>query len=93
MNLFSILAHLSLLIHAGKDVQSIAQNLIQHRENFPSNTEFANLIDDAVAIIGSGLFAFPADVVSKMVDSLNQLKNDLSAGLPSPAPTPQPAHP
>lgn len=77
MNLFSILAHLSLLIHLGKNIQEIASNLIQHKENFPTPVEFAELIDDAIAIVGSGLIALPADVVKNFIDSLNQLKADL----------------
>lgn len=86
MNIFSLIAHLSLLIHLGKDIQDIAHNLIQHKENFPSGVEFAELIDDAIAIIGSGMIAFPADIVKQMVEALTQLKNDLQATTPAPAP-------
>lgn len=83
MNIFSIVAHMSLLIHLGHDIQTIAQKLIEHKENFPSSVEFAELIDDAIAILGSGMIAFPADVVKQMVEALTQLKNDLQTTAPA----------
>lgn len=79
MNLFSLLGHASLLIHIGKDVESIIQNLVQHKENFPSKEEFLKLLDDGIQLLSSGILGLPEDVNKKLVDSFNGVKAGLVA--------------
>jgi len=77
MNVFGIIAHLSLLIHMGKDLQGIVNNLIQKKETFPSKEEFLALLEDAAQLLSSGLIGLPDTVVKQMVDAIAMLKTQI----------------
>jgi hypothetical protein len=81
MNIFNLIAHLGLLIHIGKDIQDIIQNLIQHKENFPSNNEFLKLVEDCIILINAGIISLPPDVAQKFILGLNGVKEALSQTL------------
>ncbi len=78
ITLFRLLAHASLLIHMGNDVKGIADNLIQHKEKFPSAEEFKAFIGDALEFLASGLIYLPDDVTKQMTDGLTAVKDQLS---------------
>jgi hypothetical protein len=77
MNVFSVLGHLGLLIHMGKDIQAIVENLVQKKEQFPSKEEFKALLDDAIEFLNSGILSLPDDVKAKMVSALMEVKTQL----------------
>ncbi len=77
MNVLGLIAHASLLIHIGKDVEGIVKNLGSHQESFPSKAEFAELITDALELLSSGLVSLPPDVAQKIAASLSTLKAGL----------------
>jgi len=70
MNVFSLLGHLGMLIHMGKDINGIVQNLVQKKESMPSSAEFHLLVDDAIEFLQSGLLNLPADVQKNMIVAL-----------------------
>lgn len=84
MNVFSLLGHIGLLIHMGKDVQTIIGNLVQRKESFPSKDEFLELLDDAISLVTSGLLNLPDDVSKTISNSLSGVKSEI-AGLPKAA--------
>lgn len=78
MSVFGLFAHISLLIHLGRDIQGIIANLVQKKESFPSKDEFISLIDDGISLITSGLISLPPDVVKVISDSLAGVKAELA---------------
>lgn len=82
MNYFALIAHMSLLIHMGSDVQEIVQAISQHKEKFPSIAEFSNFIKDAIGLLGSGIIGLPDGIVKQMTDALSALLASLA---PAPA--------
>ena len=78
MSIFNLIAHMSLLIHCGHDVEGIVENISGHKEKFPSAAEFVALIDDVLGLLTSGMLTLPDDVIKKMVDSLTLLKSGLA---------------
>ena len=77
MNVFNLIGHIGLLIHAGKDIQGIVANLVQKKETFPSKAEFIALLDDAIEFLGSGLLGLPDAVVKQMTDALTTVKGSI----------------
>lgn len=75
MNIFNLIGHIGLLIHAGKDIQGIVANLIAKKETFPSKQEFVELLDDSIEFLGSGLLGLPDAVVKQMTDALTSVKS------------------
>jgi len=86
MNVFSLLGHLGLLIHMGKDVNGIIQNLVQKKEKMPSSDEFHTVVQDAIELLQSGLLNLPADVQNNMISALQQVEAQFWPVAPSPAP-------
>lgn len=80
MNVIGIIAHIGLLIHLGKDVNGIVQNLVAKKETWPSNDEFVKLLDDAADLLTSGLLSLPDNVVKAMLDAIAQVKAQLMSG-------------
>ena len=77
MNVLNLIGHIGLLIHIGKDVQGIVDNLSQKKESFPSAAEFKTLIQDAIDFLNSGVVNLPEDVKVKMIAALSDLQAQL----------------
>lgn len=77
MNVLALLGHIGLLIHMEKDIQGIVQNLVNHKENFPSSVEFIELLDDAISVLQSGILALPDEIVNTMTASIEGVKKAL----------------
>ncbi len=70
MSVFSLIGHLGMLIHMGKDIQGIIQNLVTKKESMPSSAEFHAVVDDVIELLNSGLLNLPPEVQKNMVDAL-----------------------
>lgn len=77
MNIFSLLGHIGLLIHMGRDVESIVQNLVSKKESWPSQAEYVTLLEDAIDLLGSGLLGLPDPIVKQMNEVLLGVKSEI----------------
>ncbi len=77
MNIINLIGHLGFLIKVGHDVESIVQNLVQHKEKFPSSDEFKLLVDDAISFVQSGILSLPDEDKKVILDVLVSLKSQL----------------
>jgi hypothetical protein len=77
MSVIGLIGHLGLLLHCGQDVKSIVENLVQKKESYPSSAEFKSLLDDAIALLQSGIIGLPADVQATMVSALQLAESQL----------------
>lgn len=77
MNVFGLFGHIGLLIHVGKDVESIIEHLVTKKESWPSQDEWVKLLDDSINLLGSGLLNLPDPIVRQISEVLLGLKSEV----------------
>ncbi len=77
MNVLNLIGHIGLLIHIGKDIQGIVDNIAQKKESFPTEAEFKSLLNDAIDFINADIVGLPADVKATILKSLKDVKEQL----------------
>ncbi len=79
MNVFGLLTHIGVLVQMGRDVEGVVQNLVAHKEKFPSAAEFTRLIDDLLQMLSADLINMPKEVADEVVVALNSVRAQIAA--------------
>lgn len=76
--LMKILSHLGAIVRVVKDVESMAKNLTSGKEKYPSKEELVALLEDVIAIVGSGIIAIEPNVQEIIVQALKDIQNEVA---------------